>query len=93
MTDDHGELLRVRERVHRLTTDVAALKFTVEAQAKRCDHVEALVNGMEREDAIAAAVAARLRREHLRLVSWPVKVAGFAVSVCAIASFALQVAH
>lgn len=92
MPTDHEELLRLRDRIHALANTVTVLEHRVAAQAKRCEHVEELVTAMEREDAIASAVAARMRREHLRLFSWPVRTAGFLVSLCAIASFVLQVA-
>lgn len=90
MPDDHAEILRLRERVHKITSDVAANRVTLQAMVLRLDKLTSAVEVMAQEDAIAKAVTERMKRERAEMFSRPAKVAAFIVSVCAIAGFVLQ---
>lgn len=93
MIDDHEEILRLRQRLHDLANTVTTIELRVAGVQKKCDALEVDVAAMMEEDKIAAAVAARLRRDRSAMFSFPIKLAAFLVALSAVADFVLRVTH
>lgn len=85
--DDHAEILRARDRLHRLEAAVAANTMRVQALQPRMDKVEVKVEALARADEIAGAVADKLHERRAQLFTVPQKVAAALVGAVAVADF------
>lgn len=91
MPDDHAEILRLRERVHRLETELPLLSLRLDAQASRCDKVEAEVDAMIEHDKVAEAFAAGMKAARSELFSRPAKIIGVLVGLSSVTAVSIQV--
>jgi hypothetical protein len=91
--DDRAELLRLRDRVHRLAGSSAGLLVRVEALEAWQQHYGPVIETMLRSDEIAAGVAEALRkRGSAQFTLWQ-KLAALVVAASALAGVILQAAH
>lgn len=93
---EHDELLRLRDRTHKLEKSVAALELLYRTLGTRVTTLEGQVAPLVDEDRIAEQVTLRLKARRAQLFSWPVKLGAAVAALAAVLNFALrlwQVAH
>jgi hypothetical protein len=92
--DDRAELLRLRDRVHKLAGTSAGLLERLRAVEAWQRDYGPVIDAMQRSDEIAAGVAEELRRRGSAQFTFWQKLAGAVVAASALAGVILQaVAH
>ena len=92
MAADDAELLRLRDRVHKLSNDVLGLRYEIDALREwrvevrlQLEQVEYELEGMLKADEVAEAVAEKMSEQHTFHLTLVQKTAAIAVGVVAVA--------
>jgi hypothetical protein len=90
---DREELVRARERLHKIEATLVALRVKIDLMHRRVDHLEPKVERLSRHDEIAQAVAQKLKeRGDVISINWMYKLAGLLIAACAVVGVVLQAA-
>lgn len=92
-SDDSAEILRLRERTHRLQKAVWALRVREEDLRRRIGDLEPQVAALVDDDRIAAAVAKAMRRKQRVTVGWGTRLGALTIGVLTAIDLVLRITH
>lgn len=91
--DDHDEILRTRERLHRIESTATAIDWRLKRLTEKVDEMSPQVAALARADEIADAVSARMSSQQtVRFTRWQ-RAGAAVVALAAVADVIARFIH